>query len=381
MKRSRTLVLGAVLIGGSYAAWHFTRPHETHTAAASPVPVTAAVAKLDDVPVYLRTIGNVRALNAVEIRPQVGGVLVDVAVKEGDEVKKNQLLAVIDPRPFKAALDKAQAQLTQDQAQLANAELDRQRYNTLAAKDFASRQQLDTQVSTVNRLQGVVAADQASIQEAQINLSYTVLKSPLDGRVGLRRVDPGNLIQANSTGQGIISVVQERPISVIFSMPETDLPTVRVAMGKSALPVLADTPDNSRVLATGQLSTIDNTVDSSSGTIQFRADFPNPDLALTAGQFVNVRLQVDTAHGVTVPHTAIQHGQQGLFLFAIEPDKSVKQVDVKVVYDDGDVAVLSSGVSGGANVVVAGQTRIGQGTKVAFKGDGAPVEPQQRAAR
>lgn len=147
-------------------------------------------------------------------------------------------------------------------------------------RDFASRQQLDTQVSTVNRLTGVVAADQASIEEANINLSCTVLKSPLDGRVGLRRVDPSNLIQANSTGPGIISVVQEQPISVIFSMPETDLPTVRAAMAKASLPVLADMPDNSRVLATGQWSTIGNTVDSSSGTIQFRADFPNTDRAL-----------------------------------------------------------------------------------------------------
>lgn len=384
MKLTRTLVLGAVLIGGGYAAWDFTRPSDKPPAPPPPVPVTAATAKQQDVPVYLRTIGSVRALNAVEIRPQVGGVLLDVSVKEGDQVKKGQVLAVIDPRPFKAALDKAQAQLTQDQAQLANAELDRQRYSALAKNDFASRQQLDTQASTVGRLQGVVAADRASIDEAQINLGFTVLKAPLDGRVGLRRVDPGNLIQANSTGQGIISVVQEQPISVVFSLPETDLPTVREAMAKGTLPVLANTADDRKTLGRGMLTTVDNAVDSSSGTIQLRADFANPDLALTAGQFVSALLQVDTARGVTVPHTAIQHGQEGLFVFTIAPDKSIKRQNVKMTYDDGQHSVLADGIAAGMNVVVAGQSRIGNGTKVAFKEDGgAPDQPgpQQSAER
>jgi multidrug efflux system membrane fusion protein len=384
MKLTRTLVLGAVLLGGGYAAWHFTRPAARQAAPPPPVPVTAAAAKQQDVPVYLRTIGNVRALNAVEIRPQVGGVLIDVSVKEGDQVRKGQVLAVIDPRPLKAALDKAQAQLTQDQAMLINAEQDRQRYSALAKNDFASRQQLDTQTSTVNRLQGVVAADQAAIEEAQINLGYSVLKSPLDGRVGLRRVDPGNLIQANSTGQGIISVVQEQPISVVFSLPETDLPTVREAMTKSALPVLANTADDRKTLGRGTLATLDNTVDSSSGTIQLRADFPNADQALTAGQFVSVLLQVDTAHGVTVPHNAVQHGQQGLFVFTIAPDKLVKRQDVKVTYDDGEQSVITDGIAAGTNVVVAGQSRISEGTKVTFTEDGgAPdqKQPQQNALR
>ena len=384
MKPARTLVLGAVLIAGGYAAWHFTRPADKQAPPAPPVPVAAAAAKQQDVPVYLRTIGSVRALNAVEIRPQVGGVLLDVPIKEGDQVKKGQVLAVIDPRPFKAALDKAQAQLTQDKAQLANAELDQQRYSTLAKSDFASRQQLDTQTSTVSRLQGVVAADQASIDEAQINLGFTVLKSPLDGLVGLRRVDPGNLIQANSTGQGIFSVVQEQPISVVFSLPETDLPTVREAMGKGTLPVLANTADDRKTLGRGTLITVDNAVDSSSGTIQLRANFANPNLALTAGQFVSVLLQVDTAQGIAVPHDAIQHGQEGLFVFTITPDKSVKRQDVKVSYDDGKQAVLADGLAAGTTVVVAGQSRIGDGTKVAFKEDGgAPDQPptQQSAER
>lgn len=373
------LVLGAVLIGGGYAAWHFTRPSDKQAPPSPPVPVTAAAAKQASVPVYLRTIGTVRSLASVEIRPQVGGVLLDVPVKEGDEVKKGQVLAVIDPRPFKAALDKAQAQLTQDQAQLANAELDLKRYNSLARSDFASRQQVDTQTSAVNRFQGVVAADQAAIDEGQINLGYAVLKSPIDGRVGLRRVDPGNLVQANSTGAGVFSVVQDQPISVVFSLPETELPMVRDAMRKGELPVLADTSDEARVLGHGTLVTADNAVDASSGTIAFRADFANPDRALAPGQFVNVRLQLGDASGVAVPHDAIQHGQDGLFVFAIKPDDTVERRPVDVAYDDGQQSVLAKGVDADTKVVVAGQARIGTGTKVAFQREGqAPSADQGR---
>lgn len=378
MRIARLAVIGVVLVAAGYAAWHFTRPRQEAVAAAPPVPVTAAQAQQADIPVYLRTIGTVRALNSVDIRPQVGGVLLDVPVKEGDEVKKDQVLAVIDPRPLKAALDKANAQLVQDQAQLSNAQLDRQRYATLASRDFASRQQLDTQTSTVNRLQGVIASDQAAIDDAQINLSYAVLKSPIDGRVGIRRVDPGNLIQANGT-QPIITVVQERPISVLFSMPETDLPTVQKANAKGPVPALADAPDGT-LLGTGALATIDNAVDPNSGTIQLRANFPNDDRTLTTGQFVDVRLQVDTASGVTVPHTAIQHAQQGLFVFTIQPDQTIKRQDIKLRYDDGQQAVLSDGVAAGTQVVSAGQTRVGPGTKVSFKDDKA-ADPQQSAAK
>ena len=197
----------------------------------------------------------------------------------------------------------------------------------------------------MNRLQGVIAADRAAIQEAEINLGYAVLKSPLAGRVGLRRVDPGNLLQANSAGPGIVSVVQEQPISVLFSLPQTDLPTVRDAMAKGNRPVLADTSDDRRVLGRGTLVTTDNAVDPSSGTIQMRANFPNDDRALTPGQFVDVRLQVDTADGVVVPHNAVQHGQQGLFVFAIDPDHTVRRQDVTVTYDDGEQAVLSTSSS------------------------------------
>jgi len=370
MKYVRPLVVCLVLGGAGYAVWHFTRPAKQTAQAPTPVPVSVATAEKGSIPIYLPSIGNVRALNSIEIHPQVGGVLLDVAVKEGDMVKKGQVLAVIDPRPFKAALDKAQAQLTQDQAQLQNAQADQKRYSALAQKDFASRQQVDTQAATVNRFQGVVSADQASIDEAKINLGYSVITSPIDGKVGLRRVDPGNVVQANASGPGIFSVVQEQPISVISSLPETDLPKLRDAMQRGPLAALADAPGGNRVLDRGVLATTDNAVNSDSGTIQVRANFPNPEMLLTPGQFVNMRLQVGTATGITIPHLAVQNGLDGLFVFEIDANKTAKRKNVTVVYDDGKQAVVSDGLAPGVTVVTAGQSRIGDGTHVAFKEDG-----------
>ena len=375
----RPLIICVAIAGAGYAIWHFTRPPVQTAQAPVPVPVSVATSKQETVPIYIPAIGNVRALNTIDIRPQVSGVLLEVSVQEGDMVKKGQVLAVIDPRPYKAALDKAQAQLTQDQAQLQNAQTDQKRYSALAQRDFASRQQVDTQNSTVNRYQAVLAADRASIDDAQINLGYSVVKSPIDGKVGLRRVDPGNVVQANSTGTGIFSVVQEQPISVVFSLPETDLPTVRDAMRQGPLPALADAPGGGRMLDRGVLATTDNAVNADSGTIQIRANFPNPDLLLTPGQFVNVRLQVGTATGVTVPHIAVQNGQDGLFVFEVDANKTVKRLNVKVAYDDGKQAVVSDGLAAGATVVTAGQSRVGNGAKVSFQeNDGAPA-PQRSA--
>ena len=378
MKTSHGLLISAVLIAGGYGAWHFTLPKHEDAPPPPPVPVAAMQAKQADVAVYLRGIGTVTALNQVDVRPQVGGGLESVPVKEGDLVKKGDVIAVIDPRPFKAALDKAQAQLVQDQAQLTNAQADLQRYAALVQRDFASRQQYDTQVSTVARLQGVVASDQASIEEAEINLTYCVLKSPIDGRIGLRRVDPGNLVQANNA-TAIISVVQEQPISVIFTLPESDVPALRAAMAKGALPAIADTSDSAKQLARGTLLTPNNTVDPASGTIQLRAVFDNTDMALTPGQFVNIRLQTGTAHGVTVPHDAVQHGNDGLFVFTVKPDKTADRARVEVAYDDGAQAVVGKGLKDGDTVITSGQTRIGPGVKVAVHDPGQPAQDQPQA--
>ncbi len=378
MKTSYALALGAVLlVGGGYGGWRAFGGHGKPEGAAPPppVPVTTAESTTADVPVYLRGIGTVQALNAVEVHPQVGGVLIDVPVREGQDVKQGDTLAVIDPRPYKAALDKAQAQRQQDEAQLENAQADLKRYSSLVRNDFASRQQVETQQSTVARLQGVIAADDAAIEDARLNLGFCVMHAPMDGRVGLRRVDPGNLIQANSSGPGILSVVQVHPISVVFTLPEEDLPRVRQASAQGELPVLADSSDGQDELARGTLLTADNTVSTSSGTIQFKATFPNADDRLTPGQFVSTRLRVETLHGVTVPHEAVQHGQQGLYVFTVKPDKTADRRDIQLGYDDGKTVLIAKGIDAGEQVVVSGQTRVGPGTRVSPQGQpGAPAQ-------
>ncbi len=385
MKSSHALALAAVLLaGGGYAGWREFGAHRDQGQApqappvpvtVATVPVTVATSAMSDVPVYLRGIGVVQAQNSVEVHPQVGGVLISVPVREGQDVKKGDTLAVIDPRPYKAALDKAQAQLQQDQAQLENAKADFSRYSSLARSDFASRQQVDTQQSSVARFQGVLAADQAAIDDAQLNLGFCVLHASMDGRVGLRRVDPGNLIQANSTGAGILLVVQVRPIVVVFTLPGEDLPRVRDASSHGTLTVLADSSDGRDELARGTLLTADNAVNASSGTIQFKALFPNEDDRLTPGQFVSTRLLVRTAQGVTIPHEAVQHGQNGLYVFTVKPDKTADRRDIQLAYDDGTTAVIGKGVEDGEQVIVFGQTRVGQGTRL------SPQEQTRSAQR
>ena len=372
-------VLMAVLIcAAGYAGWREFGQKKPAPPPPPPVPVSAVKAKAVDLPVYLLGIGTVRALNSVEIHPQVGGVLLSVPVREGDEVKKGAVLAVIDPKPFQAALDKAKAQRQQDQAQLDNAQADAKRYTSLAKSDFASRQQVDTQLSTVNRFQGMVAADDAAIEEAEINLGYCVVHAPLDGRVGLRRVDPGNLIQANAAGPGILSVVQDRPIAVVFTLPEKVLPTVHQAMARGPVPVLVDTSDHATQLAAGILLTTDNAVDTASGSIGLKATFANAEGALTPGQFVSVRLQSGTARGIGVPREAIEHGQDGLFVLLVKPDKTAERRVVEVAYDDGKTAVISKGVSADELVVTSGQSRVSAGTHLALHDDGKP-DPQAGA--
>ncbi len=378
MKPPYALALAAVLLfAGGYAGWREFGAHRDQGQAPQvpPVPVTVATSAMSDVPVYLRGIGVVQAQNSVEVHPQVGGVLISVPVREGQDVKKGDTLAVIDPRPYKAALDKAQAQLQQDQAQLENAKADFSRYSSLARSDFASRQQVDTQQSSVARFQGVLAADQAAIDDAQLNLGFCVLHASMNGRVGLRRVDPGNLIQANSAGAGILLVVQVRPIAVVFTLPGEDLPRVRDASSHGTLTVLADSSDGRDELARGTLLTADNAVNASSGTIQFKALFPNEDDQLTPGQFVSTRLLVRTAQGVTVPHEAVQHGQNGLYVFTVKPDKTADRRDIQLAYDDGTTAVIGKGVEDGEQVIVSGQTRVGQGTRL------SPQEQTRSAQR
>ena len=382
MKLVPTLATVAIVLAGGYAGWHYWggKPADDTAPPPPPVPVSVAMAKDTEVAIYLRGIGTVTALNAIEIHPQVGGVLTDLPVREGQEVKTGDVIAIIDPRPLKAALDRAIAQRTQDQADLHNAIADQSRYAALARRDFASRQQLDTQTATVAKLQGAVAADNASIETATINLGYSVVHSPIDGQVSLRRVDPGNLIQANATGPGIVSIQQVHPISVVFTLPEKDLPQVKAAQAKGDLPVLADSSDGQLLLATGTLLTANNAIDTGTGTINFRAKFGNKNGELTPGQFVSVRLQVGIAKGVAVPHGAVQHGQDGLSAYTVGADKKASRHAVKILYDNGTVAVLTDGVKDGDQVVTSGQSRIGPGTALAFKDPSDPAPPADQSA-
>jgi membrane fusion protein, multidrug efflux system len=366
------VLIGAAAIAGGLA-WRGGIGSDRAAQAEAPpawppaVPVSATPAKVQDVPVYFRGLGTVQAVKTVEIRAQVSGTLVAVPVKEGQEVKQGDIVAQIDPRPFKAALDQATAQRTGDTAQLEGAQLDLRRYQTLAKKEFAPVQQVDQQTATVNKLAASVQADTAAIETAQINLGFTTIRSPIDGRISLYQTDAGNLIEsANQTN--ILSITQVKPIEAVFTLPEEEFPRVQRAMAARQLPVLAYTSDGKTKLATGTLLAPNNAIDTTTGTIQLKAIFPNDDEGLWPGEFVNAWLLVDTIrNGVTLPVPAVQHGPNGLFVYVVDPNGIARRQNVEVSYQDGGTAVISNGLRGGENVVLSGQSRLFPGTPVAVQ--------------
>jgi multidrug efflux system membrane fusion protein len=373
MKKSRLTLLATLVILAAAAFW-FARPYGSFAAANSEVqspsseavPVTATVAEVQDVPVELHGLGTVQAFNMVEIKAQVTGTLVAIPVQEGQEVHQGDIVAQIDPRPYKAALDQVTAQRAEDAAQLQSAQLDLQRYQHLAKSNFAPVQQVDDQQATVNKLIATLQADTAAIETAQINLDYCTIRAPISGRVSFHQTDVGNLIQmANQVG--IVSITQDRPISVVFTLAEAELHRIQQAMAMSALPVSVYTGDDKTKLADGQLLTPNNAIDTSTGTIQLKATFANDDDALWPGEFVNARLRIDTLHNaVTIPLAAVQHGPNGMFVYTVQPDSSVQERDVQIAYQDDNTAVVSKGVNGGDTVVLTGQSRVAPGTKVAL---------------
>jgi multidrug efflux system membrane fusion protein len=318
-----------------------------------------------DVPLYFSGLGLVQAFNAVQLRSRVDGTLMQVPVVEGQEVKEGDVLAVIDPRPFQAALDAAIAKRTQDQADLENARRDLARYASLAQSSFASRQQVDTQQAMVNRFTAMIAGDEAAVETARLNLGYCTITAPIQGRVGLRQVDPGNMVHA-SDGAGILSITQIHPISVLFTLPQDNLPRINQAMAGVRLPVTALSSDNRTELDQGTLLTPDNAIDTSTGTIKLKAIFANPKNTLWPGQFVNARLLVDVEKNVlTIPSVAVLHGPSGLYTYIVKPDSTVARQDVEVERDNGGVTVIAKGLSEGQVVVTDGQSRLQQGTRVA----------------
>ncbi len=380
--RRRTMAGGLILVAVAAAliyvfAWPVAAPKRVDRfGAEGPVPILAAPVARADVPVYLDAVGTTRALNTVTVRPQVDGKLIEVAFQEGQDVKKGDVLARIDPTLYKALLDQAVAKKAMDEAQLANAKNDLARYTALAATNAINKQQADTQKALVAQYTAQVQADQAAIENAQATLSYTTITAPLDGRTGIRAVDQGNIVHASDAASAIVTITQLKPISVLFNLPQQDLDRVNAAFAKGgALAVDALRSDTNEVIERGKLTVIDNQVDSSTGTVKLRAEFPNPELRLWPGQFVNVRLLIDTLQQVvTIPTGAVQRGPNGTFVYVVNADNTAAIRQIKVEKQDETQTVVASGLEPPDRVVTTGFARLTDGAKVTIS-TGAPAEP------
>jgi multidrug efflux system membrane fusion protein len=373
MNKSRITrwILVILAVGGlGYFGWqrfhgegHETAANNAQKAAPrNPVRVTVAPVEKTDFPVYLTSLGTVQAFNTVVVRSRVDGQIDKIAFTEGQLVNQGDLLAEIDPRPYQAALDQAKAKKEQDEANLANTNLDLQRFLKLG--EFATRQQIDTQRSNVSQLTAQIAADAAAISNAATQLDYTAIKAPISGVVGLRQVDVGNIINA-ATQTGIVTITQIEPIAVIFTAPEEQLPYISEGRAAQPLKTIAITTDGKKPLAEGTLAVVNNQVDSTSGTVRLKAVFANKDHALWPGQSVSTRLLVKTLKDATVvPDDAIQHGTEGLYVYTVNGDNKAELRKVKVSQSIDGRSVIEQGVSPGQQVITSGQFKVQPGTLV-----------------
>jgi multidrug efflux system membrane fusion protein len=336
------------------------------------VQVTVASAQQQDLPVYLNGLGSVTAFYTVSVKSRVDGQLVDVKFREGEFVKRGDLLAVIDPRPYQVQLDQAQAQLFRDQASLKDAQLNYERYKNLFEESGAmSQQQVDTQKATVDQLEGTMRNDQASVNNAKLNLSYCHITAPESGRIGLRQVDPGNMVHASDANPMIV-ITQLQPITVLFTLPEDQLPDVARQMRRGTLEVDAYSRDDQTKLATGKLLTIDNQIDQTTGTGRLKAVFDNRDNQLWPNQFVTAHLLLETRKNATViPSASVQHGPQGNFVYVVKQDKTVDVRPVNIAITEGNVSQIASGITPNEVVVTDGQDKLQPGSH---------VEPHQQGA-
>lgn len=329
-----------------------------------PVSVTTATARVQDVPVTIDAVGTVQALNTVTIRTQVDGRLIQLGFTEGQDVKKGDVLAEIDPALYKAQYDQAVAKKAQDEANLANARVDAQRYEKLVAGKFLSQQQYATQKALVSQLEAQVRADEAAINNAKTTLDYATIRSPIDGRVGIRLVDVGNILHPSDLN-GIVVVTQLKPINVVFTLPQQALPAVHKAQADGAAKVHALGPDNSSVIETGELKVVDNQIDQLTGTVKLKSVFGNADLKLWPGQFVNVRLMLDTIpKAVVAPSPAVQRGPNGAFVYLLGEDGRAHMKNVTTGRQDENIVVIVSGLEPGATLVTSGFSRLSDGAKV-----------------
>jgi multidrug efflux system membrane fusion protein len=387
-RRTVSITITLLILGGlGYIAWTSLQQKQAANRARPdlPVPVLAATPRIQDVPVYLDGVGAVRALNNVLVRSQVDGKLIAVNFTEGQDVKKGDVLGEIDPVIYKAQLDQAVAKKAQDEAQLANQRLDLARYQQLAASNAGSKQQADTQRAVVAQQEALVNADQAAIDNMQAMLGYTKIIAPLSGRAGLRQVDQGNIIHA-SDPTGLVTITQLQPIAVQFSLPQQQIVRVNAASANGALTVDVFGNDGVTVIDTGTLKGIDNQVDPTTGTLKLKAEFPNASFQLWPGQFVNVRLKVDTLpQAVVVPTSAVQRGPAGTFSYVIGEGDIVTAKPVVVTQQNETDAVIASGLSPSDRVVTTGFANLSDGAKVIIGKDeqtpAADLAPRKKGSK
>jgi multidrug efflux system membrane fusion protein len=387
-RRTVSIAITLIILGGlSYIAWtSFQQKQAANRGRPDlPVPVLAATPRIQDVPVYLDAVGAVRALNTVTVRSQVDGKLIAVNFTEGQDVKKGDVLGEIDPVIYKAQYDQAVAKKAQDEAQLANQRLDLTRYQQLSASNAGSKQQYDTQRAVVAQQEALVNADQAAIDNAQAMLGYTKIVAPLSGRTGLRQVDQGNIIHA-ADATGLVIITQLQPIAVQFSLPQQQIPRVNAASAKAPLNVDVFGNDGTTVIDSGTLKGIDNQVDPTTGTLKLKAEFPNTAFQLWPGQFVNVRLKVDTlSQAVVVPTSAVQRGPAGTFSYVIGHDDIVTAKPIVVTQQNETEAAIASGLSPSDRVVTTGFANLSDGAKVIIGSDSqrptADLAPRKKGSR